>query len=222
MGVRAHGPHPVPSQQPHQPPDPWDSDPRGCGPGPLSRPGSCPGGQSGLSCPPSCWAHKKHKCRSGLGGSAVLRRGKSAQQDADFGPNCNVSVLFTAPRNDHHALCPQPEGGPGLAGVTAPLLSAGCRTRRSGPRAAAAWKPHSASPCRRRRAVTLRIRGCGELRTTALCSPRLCLGVPSRRGPRGLEASPPDDDGDGAVRQRLDNVPGLKPREALRSGAGQL
>lgn len=50
----------------------------------------------------------------------------------------------------------------------------------------------------------------------------LCLRVSSSCGPLGPQASPPDENRDRSVRQRLDDVPGLKPGEALHGRAGQL
>lgn len=50
----------------------------------------------------------------------------------------------------------------------------------------------------------------------------LRLGVTNGCGPLGLKAFPPDDDRDGPVGQRLDDVPGFKPREALHGSASQV
>lgn len=53
-------------------------------------------------------------------------------------------------------------------------------------------------------------------------APVLRLGVSGCRGPLGLQAFPPDDNRDRSVRQRLDDVPGFKPREALHGRARQV
>lgn len=52
----------------------------------------------------------------------------------------------------------------------------------------------------------------------------LVLGLRVSRGcgPLGLQAFPPDEERDGPVRQRLDDVPGFEPREALHGSASQL
>ena len=50
----------------------------------------------------------------------------------------------------------------------------------------------------------------------------LGLGVSSSCGPLGPGALPPEDDSDRSIRQRLDDVPGFKPCEALHGSAGQV
>lgn len=53
-------------------------------------------------------------------------------------------------------------------------------------------------------------------------APVLYLGVSGGCNPLGLEALPPNDHRYGSIGQRLDDVPGFKPREALHGRAGQV
>lgn len=135
---------------------------------------------------------------------------KSAKQDTGFSPGCNTpSALFTAPRWWRWALCtpsvactshparPCPPCG------TAPVLDAVPKDLNLG-----------SSP--------------GGVRSDPenLCAvgsgSELCLRAPSSCAPLGLRALPPDENSDRSVRQRLDDVPGFEPREALHGRAGHL
>lgn len=84
-------------------------------------------------------------------------------------------------------------------------------------RTALGW-PQRSGPGQQPRGCAVTLRMCVWLAPLSA----LCLGVSRGRGPPGLWAPPPDEDRDRPIGQRLDDAPGLKPRESLHGRAGQV